>query len=70
MYVYASPVAAERHVFFFDDSGNTAVLELGRKYRLARVNKLEDGFGGTPFFIGDKIIIRGSETVYCIGEKH
>jgi len=69
-YAYASPVATERNVFFFDDAGNTAVLELGREYRLARVNKLEDGFVGTPFFIKDKIIIRGSETVYCIGEKH
>jgi hypothetical protein len=69
-YVYASPVAADKNVFFFDDAGNTAVLERGRKYRLVRVNKLEDGFVGTPFFIKDKIIIRGSETVYCIGEKH
>ena len=69
-YAYASPVAAEKNVFFFDDAGNTAVLELGRKYRLVRVNKLEDGLVGTPFFIKDKIIIRGSKTVYCIGEKH
>jgi len=38
--------------------------------RLVQLNKLEDGFVGTPFFIKDKIIIRGSQTVYCIGEKH
>ena len=69
-YTYASPVAAEKNIFFFDDAGNTAVLELGRTYRLVRVNKLEDGLVGTPFFIKDKIIIRGSETVYCIGAKH
>lgn len=68
-YAYASPAAAERTVFFFDDAGNTAVLELGRAYRLVRVNKLADGFVGTPFFIKDKIIIRGSRTVYCVGEK-
>ena len=68
-YAYASPVAAERNVFFFDDAGNTAVLELGREYKLARVNKLEDASIGTPFFVADKIIIRGSKTVYCIGVK-
>ena len=69
-FAYASPVAAGGEVFFFDDAGNTAVLELGRKYKLVRVNKLEDGLVGTPFFVGDRIIIRGSRTVYCIGEKH
>ena len=68
-YAYASPAAAERNVFFFDDAGNTAVLELGREYRLTRVNKLEDAFVGTPFFVDDQIIIRGSKTVYCIGKK-
>jgi outer membrane protein assembly factor BamB len=69
-HAYASPAAAERNVFFFDDAGNAAVLELGRAYKLVRVNKLEDAIVGTPFFIKDKIIIRGSQTVYCIGEQH
>jgi outer membrane protein assembly factor BamB len=68
-YAYGSPVTTRRNALFFDDAGNTAVLELGRKYQLTRVNKLEDGCAGTPFFIGDKIIIRGSKSVYCIGEK-
>jgi outer membrane protein assembly factor BamB len=70
LYTYASPVASEKHVFFCDDAGHTAVLELGRKYRTVRVNKLEDGLVGTPFFIKDRIILRGTTTVYCVGEKH
>lgn len=69
-YVYASPAVTDKNVFFFDDAGNTAVLEPGRQYKLARINKLEESFVGTPFFINDKIIIRGSQCVYCIGEKH
>jgi hypothetical protein len=69
-YAYASPTAAEKHVFFFDDAGSGAVLAPGRTYKLVRVNKLDDACIGTPFFIQDKIIIRGSQTVYCIGEKH
>jgi outer membrane protein assembly factor BamB len=68
-FTYASPVASERNVFFFDDAGSTAVLELGRKYSPVRINKLEDGFVGTPFFLKDRIIIRGTKTVYCIGES-
>jgi len=68
-FTYASPAATEKNVCFFDDSGNTAVIELGRKPRLVRINKLEDGLVGTPFFIKDKIILRGNKTVYCVGEK-
>jgi outer membrane protein assembly factor BamB len=69
-YAYASPAASEKYVFFFDDAGNAAVLELGRKYKLVRVNKLQDGLVGTPFFTGDRIILRGTRTVYCVGAKH
>ncbi len=68
-YAYASPVATERNIFFFDDAGHTAVFELGREHKLAGINKLDDAFVGTPFFIKNKIIFRGSEAVYCIGEK-
>jgi hypothetical protein len=68
-YAYASPAVAEKNLFFFDDAGNAAVLELGCEYRLVRVNKLEDGFVGTPFFFKDKIIIRGTKTVYCIAKN-
>jgi hypothetical protein len=68
-YAYASPTATEKHLFFSDDAGNTAVLELGREYRLLRINKLEDGLVGTPFFTKDRIILRGTQSVYCIGEK-
>jgi outer membrane protein assembly factor BamB len=68
-FAYASPVATERNVFFFDDSGNTAVLELGQECRLARINRLQDALVGTPFFSGDKIIIRGTRTIYCIAAK-
>ena len=68
-FAYASPIATEDNLYFFDDAGNAAVFELGREHKLTRINKLDGGFVGTPFFINDKIIIRGSETVYCIGEK-
>jgi outer membrane protein assembly factor BamB len=68
-YAYASPVAAEGSVYFFDDAGSTALLKLGREHKLVRVNKLDDAFVGSPFFVKDKIIIRGSRAVYCIGEQ-
>ncbi len=68
-YLYASPAVGERDVFCFDDAGHAAVLALGREYKSVRVNTIEDGFTGTPFFFQDRIIIRGSRTIYCIGAK-
>jgi outer membrane protein assembly factor BamB len=69
-FAYASPAAAAKDIYFFDDAGSAAVLELGRDHRLVRINKLDDAFVGTPFFIDDRIILRGGRAVYCIGEKH
>jgi outer membrane protein assembly factor BamB len=69
-YTYASPTASEKNVFFFDDAGHAAVLELGREHRLVGVNSIEDALSGTPFFYNDKIILRGAKTVYCIGAEH
>jgi outer membrane protein assembly factor BamB len=68
-YAYASPVAAGGHVFFFDDAGHAAVLEPGRSLKVVRDNRLADGNCGTPFFVGDKIVVRGTKAVYCIGPK-
>jgi outer membrane protein assembly factor BamB len=65
-YAYASPAVADKNLFFFDDAGNTAVLEPGCEYRQVRINKLQDGIVGTPFFFKDRIIIRGTRTVYCV----
>ena len=67
-WLYASPVVSRKNLFLFDDAGNTAVLELGKTGKVIRVNKLEDAIIGTPFFVKDKIIVRGTKTVYCIGE--
>lgn len=68
-FTYASPVVTDRAIYFFDDSGNTAVLEQGRDHRVRRINKLDGGIVGTPFFIDDKIIFRTNDSVTCIGKQ-
>ncbi len=68
-YAYASPAASSKNIYFFNDAGHAAVLELGRTYKPVRLNELEDALVGTPFFYKDTIIIRGNKTVYCIAAK-
>lgn len=69
-FAYASPVATQRHVYLFDDAGSTAIVKLGRNFELSHVNHIDDAIVGTPYFIDDKIVIRGSKTIYCIGNKN
>ncbi len=68
-YAYASPVAGQKQLFFFDDAGNATVLEPGPNGKVVRINRLEDAFSGSPFFVKDKILLRGSRSIYCVGEK-
>ncbi len=68
-FTYASPVATGRAIYFFDDSGNTVVLEPGQDLKVRRVNKLDGGIVGTPFFVGDKILFRTNDAVTCVGNQ-
>jgi outer membrane protein assembly factor BamB len=68
-YAYVSPVATRENVFYFDDGGNSVVLEPGGSPRPVRVNRLGEGICGTPFFVRDMIVIRGTRAVYCIAGK-
>lgn len=66
-YAYASPVAAPKHIYLFDDAGNAALLAPGPDFKFAGANKLEDSCVGSPFFVDRKVVIRGRRSVYCIG---
>ena len=66
--MYASPVAAAGHVYFFGRSGEALVLEHGPELKIAAANQLEDGFDASPAIVGDKIYLRGREHLYCIAE--
>jgi outer membrane protein assembly factor BamB len=68
-FAYASPVAVGGRCYVFDDAGHAAVLKLGRQYQPGQVNQLDDALVGTPFFVANRIILRGSKAVYCIGTK-
>ncbi len=63
----ASPWANDGKVFLLDDTGLTAVLEAGPEFKLIRTNRLSDGVvWSSPAIVGDSLLIRGMEHVYCI----
>lgn len=66
--VYASLVAAADRVYVTDRSGTTLVLKHGRKLEVLATNELDEGADASLVMVGKKILIRGTQHLYCIGE--
>ena len=68
---YASPVAAGSNVFMLLRSGATIIVNANDKFTQVSVNKIEESepmFNATPAFVGDQILIRSQQKLYCIGK--
>ncbi len=65
---YPSISLAGGHVYLSTENGTTVVLEPGREYKEVARNKIED-FRTSPVFVGDRMIVRASDHLYCFGSK-
>jgi outer membrane protein assembly factor BamB len=66
--VYASPIAANGHVYLTGREGVTVVIKDGAKLEVVASNELGEPIDATPAPVGDALFIRGSKHLYCIGE--
>jgi outer membrane protein assembly factor BamB len=66
----SSPWAADGKVFCLDEEGRTFVIEAGPgpKLKVASTNKLDDMFWSSVAVVGDKLLIRGVNHLYCIAK--
>lgn len=64
--VYASPVAANGHVYLTDRDGTTVVLKDGPKLEIVATNELGEGVDATPALVGKQVFIRGAKHLYCV----
>ena len=64
--VAASLWADEDQVFILDENGTTHVVQSGPEFKLLAANKIDDLFWSTPAIVGDTLILRGVEKMYCI----
>lgn len=67
--VYASPVAANGHVYIVGRDGKTAVLKIADQPEVVAINTLNDRIDASPAIVGNEIYLRGNEHLYCIAEK-
>ena len=65
---YASPVAADGHVYFVSERGAVAVLPPGGDLTPLVVNDLAEDAYATPAFADGRIYIRTVEALYAFGE--
>jgi len=66
---YSSPVIVNDKVYMIDNKGVTRIFALDGKFRSISAPELGEDCVATPAFVGERILIRGKENIYCIGKK-
>ena len=66
--VYASPVGAAGRVYITDRFGTTVVVSHGDIPRILAVNRLDDSFSASAAVVGNEILLRGEQYLYCLAE--
>lgn len=67
--VYASPLAANGHVYLVGRSGQTTVIRQAPSYEVVAVNRLDDEFNASPVAVDGELYLRGRKTLYCIAAQ-
>lgn len=65
---YGSPVVADGRVYIMNNEGVTQVFEHAKTFNLIASNSLGARSSCTPAFVGNRIYIRGADTLVCIEE--
>ena len=67
--LYASPVAANNHIYFTGRDGTTVVVKHGKDLEIVSTNALGETIDGSLAIVGEKIFARGESHLFCIGGK-
>jgi outer membrane protein assembly factor BamB len=64
----ASPIAADGKIYLQSETGETIVLEAGRKPRLLERNPIGERSVASPAISGGQLFIRTDDQLFCIGK--
>ncbi|MSR56409.1 MAG: hypothetical protein EXS05_01895 [Planctomycetaceae bacterium] len=67
--IYASPVAAADHIYLTNRDGTTVVVKRNTEFEILATNKLDDRFDASAAIVGNQILLRGKEFLYCIAAE-
>ena len=63
--IYASPVAANGHVYLTDRNGTTVVIRDSEKFEVVSVNSVGETVDATPAPVDEELFIRGEKHLFC-----
>jgi hypothetical protein len=66
--IYASPVAADGRIYITGRDGTTVVLKHGDEVEVLATNTVGEDVDASPAIVGDQMIIRGAEHLFCISQ--
>ncbi|MEM0896314.1 MAG: PQQ-binding-like beta-propeller repeat protein [Verrucomicrobiota bacterium] len=67
--MYASPAAANGHVYIVGRDGATFVIKDSDQLELVATNRLDDQIDGSPAFSGKDLFLRGRKYLYCLSKE-
>jgi len=65
----ASPLFANGKVYFFNEDGQSTVIEASRQYNVLATNELDDGFMASPAVSGNALFLRTRTHLYRIEDQ-
>ena len=65
----ASPIAYNGKIFCFSERGATVVVNAGDTFEIDGINQLDEMIMATPAVAGDRLLIRTTGHLYCIGKE-
>lgn len=67
---YGSPGLAAGRIYLVARSGEVFIFKPGRQYEAIGKMTLGEPSDGSPVFVGDRLLIRGIKTLFCLGGRN
>jgi outer membrane protein assembly factor BamB len=67
--VYASPVGVQDRIYLPGQNGATAVLAKSKELKVLAINQLDEPINASPVVVGDELLLRGRNHLYCIASE-
>jgi outer membrane protein assembly factor BamB len=64
----ASPISANHHIYFFNQTGTATVIDASPEFHPVATNQLDDGFMASPAVAGNALFLRTKTHLYRVEE--
>jgi hypothetical protein len=62
-------VGVSDRVYFIGRNGTAKVIKASVAFEVLATNQLDDNFDASPVIVGDELLLKGMENLYCIAKK-